>query len=340
MPHILSDRKQSSNSKPQNLRASGLLFALVASAGIGALADAAHGQSSIPSSAPTSQATKKVLPNDPVGKLFNDGPRVAYTQDPGADPIEQLFWDRELKKKKLEALRGPQEPVAEKTEPEPPSPRQTTEDSSSSKAIAKQSSTDEVASPVKNDDDSPKKQSTIQQPAKKETAKARSENDKSPKPPKTKELTQPEAPRVFHQPMQQAADIGVVNGVGINSAVWPVSAKPKNAYGKKGPEGRPWQGLVFDVPTGTPVRAIDSGRVMYANDFKNYGNLIIVDHGDRVASVYASNQKLLVKEGAQVGTGDVIALSGQTGSLNYPALYFEIRKEGKPVDPMQFLKRR
>lgn len=337
MPRILSDKKHPSNGKPQ-LGISGLLFALVASAGMGAQSDAAHGQSSLPSSAPTSQASKKVLPNDPVGKLFNDGPRVAYTQDPGADPIEQLFWDRELKKEKLKALRETQDPIVEKTEPE--TPRQMTEDSSGSKAIEKQSSTDEAASPVKHDDDSAQKQSTILQPSKKETVRGRSANDDSPKPLRAKEPAQPEAPRVSHQPMQQAADVGVVNGVGINSAVWPVSAKPKNAYGKKGPEGRPWQGLVFDVPTGTPVRAIDSGRVMYANDFKNYGNLIIVDHGDRVASVYASNQKLLVKEGAQVGTGDVIALSGQTGSLNYPALYFEIRKEGKPVDPMQFLKRR
>lgn len=292
---------------------------------------------------PTSQAPKKVLKNDPVGNLFNDGPRVVYTQDADADPIEKLFWDRELKKEKIRVLKESQElpsasPTAE-PEPEPPA---------SSKKLITEPAEPEVVSPRSPDqttargvaDANTGKAVDRQQTRSKKDA-AVSSTDKSAISPKiVKQPPHEEAQATPQQTAKPSADAGRVDGVSINGAMWPIATKPKNAYGKPGPEGRPWQGLVFDVPTGTPVKAIDSGRVMYAHDFKNYGNLVIIDHGDRVASVYANNQKLLVKEGAQVGTGDVIALSGQTGSLNYPALYFEIRKEGKPVDPIQFLKRR
>lgn len=290
---------------------------------------------------PTSQVPKKVLKRDPVGNLFNDGPRVAYTQDADADPIEKLFWDREIKKEKTRALKESQE-SASKAESESAPP------SSSSKLVAEPAEPEVVSPPGSDEtvtqgvaDATSVKAVDRQQVIKSKKDAAASSAAKSATSPKIVKQPPHEAAQVAPQKTAKpSADAGRVDGVSINGAMWPIATKPKNAYGKPGPEGRPWQGLVFDAPTGTPVKAIDSGRVMYAHDFKNYGNLIIIDHGDRVASVYANNQKLLVKEGAQVGTGDVIALSGQTGSLNYPALYFEIRKEGKPVDPTQFLKRR
>lgn len=292
---------------------------------------------------PTLQAPKKVLKSDPVGNLFNDGPRVAYTQDADADPIEKLFWDRELKKEKIRILKESQElpSAAPKAEPE-------TEPPTSSIKLVTEPAEPEVVSPPRPDqttdqgvvDANTVKAGNRQQTRGKKGAAASSTAKTATSPKIVKQPPPEEAQAAPQQTTKSSADAGRVDGVSINGAMWPIATKPKNAYGKPGPEGRPWQGLVFDVPTGTPVKAIDSGRVMYAHDFKNYGNLIIIDHGDRVASVYANNQKLLVKEGAQVGTGDVIALSGQTGSLNYPALYFEIRKEGKPVDPTQFLKRR
>lgn len=293
---------------------------------------------------PTLQASKKLMPNDPVGKLFNDGPRVVYTQDRDADPIEKLFWDRELKKEKVRALKESQEVPTQLPEAEPDS-----QPSPSSSESATKSAEPEVVKPPSSDQTVPQgvRDTTTAKTPDKQQVRNNKDAGVSNKvktvvasPRTVKQPPQEPAREVPHQVVNPAADAGRVDGVSINGAMWPIGTKPKNSYGKPGPEGRPWQGLVFEVPTGTPVKAIDSGRVMYAHDFKNYGNLVILDHGDRVASVYANNQKLLVKEGDQVGTGDVIALTGQTGSLNYPALYFEIRKEGKPVDPIQFLKRR
>ena len=278
------------------------------------------------------QLQRKTLPSDPVGKLFNDGPRVVYIQESGADPIEKLFWDRELKQ---EALRkkihdAESKPSEEKTDSLSPEPIK-------SDPISTDSSDSGVAEKA---DDASKKivegnpnNSQIE----KTTLRQRPEPEQHAK---TKQSATTGASDSVPQSTKRAADAGKVDGVRINGAQWPVGAKPKYTYGKPRADGRPWQGLVFDLPVGTHVKAIDAGRVMYANDFKNYGNLVIIDHGDRVASVYANNQRLLVKEGDLIGTGDLIALSGQSGSLDYPALYFEIRKEGKPVDPLQFLKRR
>lgn len=280
----------------------------------------------------SSQLPKRVLPSDPVGNLFNDGPRVVYTQESGADPIERLFWDRELKKEKLRQQiqasdRKSVEEISESPRQEPikedPKPRQASDSVAAEVANAAKKSVDDQKSEEVKDEhasENRKSESTRQQNARQRTAKDSA--DATP------------------LPVKRAADAGRVDGVRINGAQWPVSTRPKNTYGRQRADGRPWQGLVFDVPVGTHVKAIDAGRVMYANDFKNYGNLVIIDHGDRVASVYANNQRLLVKEGDLIGTGDLIALSGQTGSLDYPALYFEIRKEGKPIDPIQFLKRR
>lgn len=295
-------------------------------------------------SAATAHTPKKAVPRDPVGQLFNDGPRVVYKQDSDADPIEKLFWDRELKKEQAKVLKDSRSAEAQdqiqKTEPKEQSettsiktdrPDQT---ASASEPVAEQHP---VNTRVKQQSKQPSQEE--KQERKKNNPLSAPRNGEISKPQTAKHAPQPVV-REVRQQVTHGPDAGKVDGVAINSAVWPIDAKPKNSYGKPGPEGRPWQGLVFAVPTSTPVKAIDSGRVMYAHEFKNYGNLVIVDHGDRVASVYANNQRLLVKEGEQVGTGDVIALTGQTGSLDYPALYFELRKEGKPVDPLLFLKRR
>ena len=278
-----------------------------------------------------SQLPRKVLPTDPVGVLFNDGPRVVYTQESGADPIEQLFWDREQKKAKIQKLK---EAITDRSAPETSAEatdqtkvNNSHHDAANNLTLVPSKALDNTTGKQDPADIGESQQKVLgadQAIASKaiEKKSVRGASNKNP------------------DPATRAADAGKIDGVKINGAQWPVSSRPKNAYGKKADNGRPWQGLVFSVPVGTVVRSIDAGRVMYANDFKNYGNLVIVDHGDRLASVYANNQKLLVKEGDLIGTGDVIALSGETGNIGYPALYFEIRKEGKPVDPIQFLKRR
>ncbi len=88
---------------------------------------------------------------------------------------------------------------------------------------------------------------------------------------------------------------------------------------------------------GQPVRAACTGRVVYiGNGLRAYGNLVIIKHGETLLSAYAHNQELLVHEGQEVAAGQDIARMG-LGPHQIPALYFEIRVNGKPVDPLPYL---
>lgn len=87
------------------------------------------------------------------------------------------------------------------------------------------------------------------------------------------------------------------------------------------------------------MRAIAPGRVVFADWLKGFGNLIIVDHGEKYLSVYAYNQSLLKKVGDTVSGRDVIATVGSTGGQVESGLYFEIRQNGKPVNPLLWLTR-
>jgi lipoprotein NlpD len=118
--------------------------------------------------------------------------------------------------------------------------------------------------------------------------------------------------------------------------VWPTRGRVlrgfrKNTTGKKGIDigGHPDQ----------PVKAAAAGKVVYVGSgLVGYGRLIIVKHNESLLSAYGHNSKLLVAEGDHVKTGQMIAKMGSSGS-NRTALYFEIRKDGKPVNPMQYLPR-
>jgi len=88
---------------------------------------------------------------------------------------------------------------------------------------------------------------------------------------------------------------------------------------------------------GQDVRAAGSGRVVYTGSgLRGYGNLIIIKHGDNLLSSYAHNRELLVHEGQEVAAGQVIGHMG-TGPHQVCALYFEIRVNGKPTDPLRYL---
>lgn len=96
-------------------------------------------------------------------------------------------------------------------------------------------------------------------------------------------------------------------------------------------------GLFFNVQQNNVVGAIYRGQVVFADWFKGYGLLVIVNHGSHIFSLYGHNQKLLVAQGSWVETGERIAESGDTGSLDGPGLYFEIRQEGRAVDAERWL---
>lgn len=98
-----------------------------------------------------------------------------------------------------------------------------------------------------------------------------------------------------------------------------------------------WTGWLLAAPAGAEVRAIAHGRVAYADWLRGYGMLAIIDHGDGVMSLYGHNETLFRGVGSWVNPGDVIASVGRSGGADVDALYFEIRRDGQPVDPSTWL---
>ncbi|PHS25723.1 MAG: peptidase M23 [Methylophaga sp.] len=118
---------------------------------------------------------------------------------------------------------------------------------------------------------------------------------------------------------------------------WPTRGKIISTYSKSA-AGR--KGIDIAGKAGQTVVAAAAGKVVYAgNGLPRYGNLLIVKHNDVYLSAYAHNTKLVVKEGDYVKAGQKIARLGSTGTQRNQ-LHFEIRRNGKPVDPMQFLPKR
>lgn len=113
---------------------------------------------------------------------------------------------------------------------------------------------------------------------------------------------------------------------------WPLKGKVIGQYGQNGNKG-----IDIAVPQGTEVKAVDAGTVVYSgSNLHGYGQLIIIKHDNNLMTAYAHNSKLLLKEGASVSNGQVIAASGHSEAAQ-DMLHFEVRQNGKPVNPMNFL---
>lgn len=97
------------------------------------------------------------------------------------------------------------------------------------------------------------------------------------------------------------------------------------------------KGIVIQSERGAPIRAVFSGRTVFASWLRGYGNVIIIDHGDSFHTVYAHAEDLFRTKGDMVETGEVIATVGDSGALGGPALYFEIRHHGNSVDPLHWI---
>jgi murein hydrolase activator len=119
---------------------------------------------------------------------------------------------------------------------------------------------------------------------------------------------------------------------------WPVSGKLLASYGQVRAGGVKWDGMLVSGSQGTPVRAVYHGRVVYADWLSGLGLLTIIDHGDGYLSLYGHNDRLYKEVGEKVTAGDTIATVGDSGGRQTPALYFEIRKAGRPVDPRPWFK--
>jgi murein DD-endopeptidase MepM/ murein hydrolase activator NlpD len=125
---------------------------------------------------------------------------------------------------------------------------------------------------------------------------------------------------------------------GCAAMLWPVEGPLSSPFGPR--DGRVHDGIDVAVAEDTPVRAACDGVVAYAgNGLRGYGNVVIVQHAGALATVYAHNRALDVRQGDLVTRGQVIARSGQTGHATAPHLHFEVRKDSIARDPLGYLSR-
>jgi septal ring factor EnvC (AmiA/AmiB activator) len=121
---------------------------------------------------------------------------------------------------------------------------------------------------------------------------------------------------------------------------WPTRGRVVASYGSPRKLGKlTWQGVMIGADSGQEVRSVSHGRVAFADWLRGYGLLIIIDHGDGYMSLYGHNQSLYRETGDWVEAGEVIATVGDSGGLDRAGLYFEIRKNGKPSDPVRWCRR-
>lgn len=116
---------------------------------------------------------------------------------------------------------------------------------------------------------------------------------------------------------------------------WPASGRLANRFGDSRAGGKlNWRGVLIAAARGEDVRAVSRGRVAFANWLRGYGLLMIVDHGNGFMSLYGHNQSLYKDVGEWVQSGEVIATVGDSGGQDDAGLYFEIRHDGEPVNPV------
>ena len=123
---------------------------------------------------------------------------------------------------------------------------------------------------------------------------------------------------------------------------WPADGVVMRRFGpQRSRDGRMTvtrNGIELSLPEGQPVRAVHEGTVAFADQFTGYGNLVIIEHGDRSYSLYGNLDSVSVRKGDRVDPGTTVGLAGRNAAGN-PSLYFELRVDGKAVDPLQWLKR-
>lgn len=118
---------------------------------------------------------------------------------------------------------------------------------------------------------------------------------------------------------------------------WPAAGAVRHRFGR--PAGGSPNGIEIATAVGIPVRAVHDGTVAFADTFAGYGKLVIVDHGAQTFTLYGHLLDIPVARGARVSQGDVVGSSG-FALLGVPGLYFELRVDGRPVDPLQWLRKR
>jgi septal ring factor EnvC (AmiA/AmiB activator) len=148
------------------------------------------------------------------------------------------------------------------------------------------------------------------------------------------------------RPSEPAAPRGPATGLGTlrGQLPWPTEGRIVGGFGRQvhprfGTETFR-NGVDIEAEDGAVIRAVYGGTVLYRGWLRGYGNLVILDHGSGYYTLYAHASEVLVAEGDRVKAGQAIARVGETGSLAGPRLYFEVRYQGRPEDPVEWLRRR
>ena len=122
---------------------------------------------------------------------------------------------------------------------------------------------------------------------------------------------------------------------------WPVQGAVEGRYGSaRGDTNLRWEGLLIRADAGAQVHAVHAGEVAFAGWLRSLGNILIVDHGGGYMSLYAHLDGLERHTGDHVDPGSSLGRVGVSGGIDAPALYFELRQRGTPVDPGRWLLRR
>lgn len=127
----------------------------------------------------------------------------------------------------------------------------------------------------------------------------------------------------------------VSRGLSLNFS-WPLKGAITSFFGPR--NGRMHEGIDVAADTGTPILAAQAGRVTFAGPMGTYGNAVVLDHGRGVSTLYAHANKVLVTAGQEVAKGEPVAEVGSTGRSSGPHLHFEVRVDGRAVNPLPLLR--
>jgi septal ring factor EnvC (AmiA/AmiB activator) len=141
------------------------------------------------------------------------------------------------------------------------------------------------------------------------------------------------------QPRPRPPLIANATPIRVGGLGWPLSGNLLAGYGANLPDGGTSSGLLIGAPTGATVKAVANGKVVFADWMNGYGLILIIDHGNGYMSLYAHNEALLRDAGDDVKRGDAVASVGSSGGAGPPALYFELRRNGDPVNPNSWLQK-
>jgi len=171
-------------------------------------------------------------------------------------------------------------------------------------------------------------------PAPKPAAVARKKESQSNEP--TTSSAKPVTPEISNESVPEpgsAGNFALLKG-GLRL---PVRGVVSNRFGTPRQEGSTWKGLFIRASAGSEVKTIAGGRVVFADWMRGFGNLLIVDHGRNYLSIYGNNDALLKQVGDNVNGGDTVASVGNSGGNPESGLYFELRHQGQPLDPLKWV---